>query len=72
MRSILCIYLGVILGIIIYSNLRLPSVIENRMNDLNLMRYDSKKEKFVPKDDSLKISKWDLYYIRYGIMKEGY
>lgn len=48
----------------------LPKIIESRAKDLNLMRFDSKKDKFVAKD-SIKISGWDLYYLQHGNV-DGY
>ncbi len=54
-------------GVILYY-LILPSIIERRAKDLNLMRYDSVSDKFVPKD-SLQITGEELYYLQYGILK---
>ena len=46
--------------------------IEKRYKALDLMRFDSKSNAFIPKSDSLVISKWDLWYIQHGTTKGGY
>jgi len=55
---------------LVYRYTSMPDVIEQRAKDLNLMQYDSKKDKFIGKD-SVCISRWDLYYLQYGNLK-GY
>jgi len=51
----------------------IPNIIEKRYKALDLMEYKGKDNKFVPKSDSVVISKWDLWYIQYGTTKgEGY
>lgn len=51
----------------------IPNIIEKRYKALDLMQYDGKDDKFVPKSDSLLVNKWDLWYIQYGTTKgKGY
>lgn len=46
--------------------------IENRYKALDLMRFDSKSNAYVPKSDTIIITKWDLWYIQHGTTKGGY
>jgi hypothetical protein len=55
---------------VIFYYVAVPKIIERRAKDLNLMRYNGEKDKFVVKD-TINISGWDLYYLQHGNMS-GY
>lgn len=47
----------------------MPSEIERRFRDLNLMHYNGVKDKMVAKD-SVSLDYYDLHYIQYGNLKD--
>lgn len=68
---LLCFIIGYFSGKLIrYEN---GTTIEKRYKALGLMKLDSVSNTFVPKSDTLVITKWDLWYIQHGTTKgKGY
>jgi mannitol-specific phosphotransferase system IIBC component len=68
---LLCFIIGYLGGKLIrYEN---GSTIEKRYRALGIMKLDSISNTYVPKSDTLIITKWDLWYIQHGTTKgKGY
>ena len=65
LKTITAIIGYTLLCTVIFYYVAVPKIIEHRAKNLNLMRYNSNKDKFVAKD-TINISGWDLYYLQYG------
>jgi hypothetical protein len=65
MKYFIVLIFGEIIGYLVYVNGIMPSDIEQRAKELNLLKYDSKKNAFVIKD-SVYIDNFDLEYLKYG------
>lgn len=68
MKYFIVLIIGEIIGGVVYHYMEMPREIERRAKDLDLMHYNGKLDKFVPKD-SIKISGDELNYIIYGTTK---
>lgn len=67
--SNLCVLLfGILIGMFIYYNNIQSKIIEKHAKALDIMRYDSGKDKMVAKD-SVTLSYYELYYLIYGDFK---
>lgn len=69
MKYFIVLIFGEIIGYLVYVNGIMPSDIEQRAKELNLLKYDSKKNAFVIKD-SVYIDNFDLEYLKYGTMNK--
>lgn len=68
MKYFIVLIIGEIIGYLVYVNICMPHEIECRMKDLNLMQYDGKTDKFIPKD-SVKLNSEELNYLIKGTTK---
>ncbi len=68
MKYFIVLIIGEIIGYLAYVNMCMPHEIEQRMKDLNLMQYDGKTNKFIPKD-SVILNAGELNYIIKGTTK---
>jgi len=68
MKYFITLIIGEIVGYLVYVSFCMPNKIEQRMKDLNIMQYDGKADKFIPKD-SVKLKSWELNYLIYGTTK---
>ena len=65
MKYFIVLILGEIIGYYVYIHGIMPSDIEQRAKELDLLKYDSKKNAFIIKD-SVYIDNFDLEYLKYG------
>jgi len=65
MKYFIVLIFGEIIMYLVYVNGIMPSDIEQRAKELNLLKYDSKKNAFIIKD-SVYIDNFDLEYLKYG------
>jgi hypothetical protein len=69
MKYFITLLLGEIIGYYVYINGIMPRDIEQRAKELNILRYDSKTDKFIIKD-SVYIDNFDLEYLKYGTINK--
>jgi len=70
MKYFIVLIIGEIIGYLVYTSIIMPSDIEQRAKELNLLKYDSKLNKFVIKD-SVTIDNYDFEYLKHGILKHN-
>lgn len=70
MKYIILLFIGEAIGWYVCMQLQFPSTIEQRLKDLDLMKYDSKTEKFIPKD-SVILRSSEINYLINGTTKTG-
>ena len=68
MKYLTMLIVGNIVGGYLTYNYVMPKIMEKRMTDLSLLRYDSKLDNMVAKD-SVNLKSGDLIYILYGNTK---
>lgn len=65
MKYFIVLIIGELIGGFVYQNMELPNEIEKRAKELNILKYDSKINKFIVKD-SVYIDNFDLEYLKHG------
>lgn len=70
MKYFIVLIIGEIIGYLVYTSIIMPSDIEQRAKELNLLKYDSKLNKFVIKD-SVTIDNYDFEYLKHGSLKQN-
>ena len=70
MKYFIVLIIGEVIGGLVYQHIELPNEIEKRARELNLLKYDSKQNKFIIKD-SVYIDNFDLEYLKNGTMNKN-
>lgn len=68
MKYFITLIIGQIIGYFFCIYMEVPDIIERRAKDLDLMRYDGKTNKFIPKD-SIFIRGSEINYLIHGTTK---
>ena len=68
MKYFIFLIIGEIIGGFVYQHMELPSEIEKRAKELNILKYDSKQNKFIVKD-IVTIDNYDFEYLKHGSLK---
>jgi hypothetical protein len=68
MKYFIILIIGEIIGAWAYHEIELPNVIEKRAKELNILKYDSKTDKYIIKD-SVCINNYDFEYLKNSKIK---
>lgn len=68
MKYFIILLIGEAIGWYACKHFEVPDVIEQRAKELNLMRYNGKSDKFIPKD-TIEINGYELNYLIHGTTK---